>query len=407
MKLVSREISFPQTDPRYMAYESAGYASASGGEMIRLRYEELACDIFDNYVVALSADNGRTWAEYERWPIGSKLAEGTRRAMWSAGQPDPNTGRLVLTGKEGVFPHDESLEGMTRYCPYYRVSEDAGRTWSVYEPIVQAGGEYSAEHPCRGVRLGRNAITPANAEMFARDGRLLVPCNVSTVGPDGRYFLPEGAYTYTAGGVLIGTWRPDGRMDWDFSELVRLAPEKSLRGAVEPTLAEMPDGRILMVLRADQGTSPEYNERRKWRCVSTDGGYTWDQPRPWGYADGGLFYSSSSISRLIRHSNGNCYWIGNLTDERPDDAWDGNSPRYPLVIGRVDPGSLLLEPDSLCIIDTRAEGDPPTLQLSNFNVYEDRLSGEFVLRMTRWDGRCTWAGDEATDASVNLYRLQP
>ena len=92
MKLISRDISFPQTDPRYPAYESVGYASASGQEMIRLRYEELDCDIFDNYAVGLSSDNGRTWTEHERWPVGRKLPEGTRRAMWSIGLPDPNTG---------------------------------------------------------------------------------------------------------------------------------------------------------------------------------------------------------------------------------------------------------------------------------------------------------------------------
>ena len=168
----------------------------------------------------------------------------------------------------------------------------------------------------------------------------------------------------------------------------------------------MPDGRILMVLRANAGTSPEYSERRKWHCVSTDGGYTWGEPRPWSYTDGSLFYSPSSISRLIWHSNGHCYWIGNIADERPDDSQAGNWPRYPLVIGRVDPHDLLLERDSLCTIDTREEGDSPLLQLSNFNVYEDRLSGEFVLRMTRWNGGCPW-NDEPTDASVYLYRLQP
>jgi len=406
MKLVSREISFPQADPRYPTYESAGYVSASGQEMIRLRYEELDCDIFDKYRIGLSSDNGRTWTEHERWPVGRKLPEGTRRAMWSIGLPDPNTGRLVLTGKEGVFRHDDSLEGMTHYCPYCRVSEDAGQTWSVYGPIIQDGDEYTEEHPCRGVHVGSNSVTPANAEIFTADGRLLVPCNVSTVGPDGHYFLPEGAYTYTAAGVLVGTWRDDGRLDWDFSQLVTLEPEKSIRGAVEPTLAEMPDGRILMVLRANAGTSPDYGEKRKWHCVSTDGGYTWDEPRPWSYTDGSLFYSPSSISRLIRHSNGHCYWIGNVSDERPDDALDGNAPRYPLVIGRVDQQDLLLERDSLCTIDTREEGDSPALQLSNFTVYEDRLSGEFVLRMTRWNGGCPW-NDEPTDASVYLYRLQP
>ncbi len=191
MKLISQNISFPQTDPHLGAYEFAGYARASGPDMIRIRYEELKCDIFDNYVISLSSDNGLTWTKAERWPMGVKTPEGTRRVMWGVGVPDPNTGRVVLTGKEGVFSRDDSLEGMTHYAPYYRVSEDAGRTWSVYEPIVQAGEEYSEEHPCRGVRVGTNSVTPANAEIFTADGRLLVPCNVSTVGPDGTTTDPR------------------------------------------------------------------------------------------------------------------------------------------------------------------------------------------------------------------------
>lgn len=406
MKRISRELSFPQGNPLWMAYEQVGYAAASGQEMIRIRYQEMDCDIFDDYGVALSSDNGKTWTEHESWAMGKRSAAGTQRAMWTIGLPDPRTGRLVITGKVGVFPNDNSLEGMTHFRGYYRVSEDAGRTWSVYEPIIQSGEEYSENHPCRGVHVGKNAAIPANAEIFTADGRLLVPCNVSTVGPDGNYFLPPGAYTHTAGGVLIGTWRDDGHMDWDFSELVRLGPEQSLRGAIEPTLAEMPDGRILMVLRADAGTSPEHAVRHKWYSVSADGGHTWAEPRPWTYTDGALFYSPSSISRLIRHSNGTWYWIGNISEKKLGVHPDGNAPRYPLVIGRVDPNSLLLDKDSLFTIDTRGDEDPPSLQLSNFTVYEDRLTGEFVLRLTRWDGVAAWHTNQPTDASVYRYRVE-
>ena len=406
MKLISRNISFSQENPKWMAYESVGYSTNSGQDMIRLRYLEFGCDIFDDYSVSLSSDNGNTWSEHERWPMGTEGPDGMRRAMWSIGLPDPATGRLVMTGKEGFFPTDNSLEGMTRYCPYYRVSEDAGRTWSVYEPIIQSGDEYSETHPCRGVTLGGNSVTPANAEIFTSDGRLLVPCNVSTVDDDGNYYRPSGAYTFTAGGVLIGTWRDDGRMDWDFSELAQLPHAQSLRGAIEPTLAEMPDGRLLMVLRADQGTSPEFRGRHKWYSISDDGGMRWSAPEPWMYTDGSRVCSASNISRLIWHSNGTLYWFGNVAPTLPDDGGDGNSPRHPLVVGRVDPESLLLDKESLFTIDKREDADLETLQLSNFTLYEDRHTGEFVLRLVRWDGRCAWTGGE-TDASAYRYRIQP
>ncbi len=76
------------------------------------------------------------------------------------------------------------------------------------------------------------------------------------------------------------------------------------------------------------------------------------------------------------------------------------------MIGRVDPDSLLLERESLCVIDTRREGDTANLQLSNFSAYEDRLSGEIVIRVTRWDGQM-FGEPEPTDASVHLYRIEP
>jgi len=404
MKLISKDLSFQQSNPHWMAYEQVGYAAASGQDMIRIRYQEKHCDIFDDYSIALSSDHGRTWQEHENWSMGEKTEAGTQRAMWNIGLTDPSTGRLVMTGKIGVFPNDHSLEGMTHFRGHYRVSEDSGRSWSVNEPIIQSGDEYSEEHPCRGIKIGKNAAIPANAETFTADGRLLVPCNVSTTDPDGNYYLPPGAYTYTAGGVLIGSWRDDGRMDWDFSELVRLGPTQSIRGAIEPTVAEMPDGRILMVLRADAGYADEHKVRHKWYSISHDGGHTWDEPRHWTYTDGFTFYSSSSISRLVRHSNGNCYWLGNISEEKLGDHPDGNAPRYPLVIGRVDPDSLLLEKDSLFTIDTCQEDDLPSMQLSNFTLYEDRLSAELVIRLTRWDGAIGWAGTP-TDASVYCYRV--
>ena len=406
MKLISKELSFQQSNPLWMAYEQVGYASAGTSGMIRIRYQEMDCDIFDQYSIALSSDHGETWTEHDNWSMGEKTEAGTQRAMWNIGTTDPNTGRLVMTGKIGLLPTDQSLEGMRYYRGHYRVSEDAGRSWSVCDPIIQSGPEYSEDHPCRGINTGKNAAIPANAEAWTSDGRLLVPCNVSTVGPDGNYFLPPGAYTYTAGGVLIGSWRDDGRMDWDFSELVRLEPTQSIRGAIEPTVAEMPDGRILMVLRANAGYADEHKVRHKWYSVSHDGGHAWDEPRHWTYTDGFAFYSSSSISRLVWHSNGNCYWLGNISEEKLGEDPDGNAPRYPLVIGRVDPDSLLLDRDSLFTIDTRGDDDLPSLQLSNFTLYEDRLTGDFVIRLTRWDGICAWHDGQSTAASVYCYRVE-
>lgn len=60
-------------------------------------------------------------------------------------------------------------------------------------------------------------------------------------------------------------------------------PAASTRGTIEPTLAEMPDGRILMVMRGSNGGSkdPEFKiPGYRWHSVSSDGGYHWTKPQP-------------------------------------------------------------------------------------------------------------------------------
>jgi len=192
--------------------------------------------------------------------------------------------------------------------------------------------------------------------------------------------------------VLIGTWRDDGRLDWQLSQQLHLPPEKSLRGIFEPTIAQVPEGRMLMVCRTNSG--------RKWFSVSRDGGLSWTEPDVWKYTDGTLFYSPSSISRLIRHSSGDYYWIGNISPVHPR----GNAPRYPLVIGRVDQESLRLVRERVTTIDTRGPEDPAGLQLSSFCVHEDRETRNFVVRVTRWDGRPSGKG--RVDGSVYVFEVE-
>ncbi len=397
MRLVKIEKTYPQPDPFHAVFETVAYASGVGPEMIRFRWREEKDDIFGAVAVAFSRDHGASWADEQTWPSGERRADGVYRQYW--GVPVAVGNRLVLVGADGVFRNDHALDGMTQYAPRCRVSEDGGRTWLVDEPILQTGPEFDASHPFPNVWTGRNSVMPANTPLVLRDGRVLIPCNVTTLGEDGTYFCPPGAYTYTAAGVLEGLWRGDGQLEWTLRGPVRLKPEQSIRGAIEPTLAEMPDGRILMVLRANPGTT-DPQSGWKWFCTSADKGKSWSRPWPWTFSDGTPFYSPSSISQLFRHSSGACYWIGNISPDPPA----GNGPRYPLVIGRVDPATLRLEMESLEVIDTKRDEDSEALQLSNFTLYEDRQTGDTVLRMTRWDGGAS-GGSEPIQASVMAYTL--
>ena len=149
---------------------------------------------------------------------------------------------------------------------------------------------------------------------------------------------------------------------------------------IEPTLAEMHDGRILMVMRGSNGGKADPRQELpsyKWVSLSRDGGETWSAPAPWTYEDGTPFFSPSAMSSLFRHSSGRHFWAGNLTPQN----CRGNLPRWPLVIGEVDARSLKLLRSSVLTVDTQRPEDLTRgrLDLSHLTMLEDRENKQIVL----------------------------
>jgi hypothetical protein len=389
LRVKQQSVSFPQPRADKAVYEMTTYAAPRGPAMIRLRTEEIKNDITTNYELSVSDDHGETWSGVASLESSRSTPQGMFRAMFFfPPYCDPHNGRLLLVGEEGVLPADSADDAFTNLYTVYRTSTDQGRTWSPARRVIQKGPEYSAEHPLATVFVGKNASQTAGVPLCRDDGAVIVPMQLSFL-KDGKLYLPPGAYTYLQSALLIGRWQNDGSLEWELGGRIHLPPEKSLRGAFEPTVLELPGGRMLVVLRANDG--------HKWYAVSRDGGLTWGDVKPWTYSDGSPFYSPSSFSQLVKHSDGTHYWFGNITSETPK----GNNPRYPLVVGRVDPQTLLLEKDSILVIDDRRAEDSPALQLSNFNLIEDRRTGDFLLRMPRRDD----GKQPSLPASVNLYRV--
>jgi hypothetical protein len=152
---------------------------------------------------------------------------------------------------------------------------------------------------------------------------------------------------------------------------------------MEPEVAELQDGRLLVVWRGSthgwDGTVAKL-PGRKFFSISTDGGRTLSAPAEWKYDDGSSFYSPSSIHRLLRHSvTGRLYWLGNISATPPR----GNSPRYPLIIAEVDEAKAALKRNTVTAIDDRRPGQGD-IQFSNFSLLENRETHELELHLTTY-----------------------
>jgi hypothetical protein len=335
-----------------------------------------------------SADNGRTWSRRPVQPdFDRALPHGYRRDTFPL-FVDPANGKTVQLvpslDTPGLDPRIvEPPIALEASYLRYRVSVDGGKTFLFDEPIVQQGK--TPENPFDGVYRGKNGIFMGDVGsqiLRTRAGRLIIPTEACKLGPDGKLFNPGGGWTYTNVIMILGAWRADNHIEWQIAPPIEGEPARSTRGMIEPTLAETPDGRLLCVMRGSNGGSkdpacriPSY----KWYSVSRDGGRHWSKPEPWTYGDGTPFFSPSSMSQLLAHSSGRFFWLGNLS---PSNCRQ-NDPRYPLVIGEVDPRSLKLIKNSVLTIDTKRAGEPG-LNLSHFWGFEDRATHDIVVAGARY-----------------------
>ncbi len=377
LRLVGREVA--KNSP---PFHGAIYSEPTGVRLVNLA------------VGKVSPDGGETWESCAPKPdyrVG--LPHGYRRDPVTS-VFDAKTGRIVTIVNSldtpGLDPTiDEPPLALETYYLRYRVSKDGGKTWLFEEPIVQAGS-YTKDHPFDDVRIGKNSIflgDMGDIPIVTRSGRILVPAQMTLAGPDGKLANPGGGHTYTDVLVLIGTWTEGDRLTWKASHRVQGDPKRSTRGMIEPTLAEFPDGRILMVMRGSNGGRLDGScelPSRRWFSVSKDGGETWMSPEPWGYEDGRPFFSPSSMSTLFRHSSGRYFWAGNLSASN----CKANSPRWPLVVGEVDSRSLKLIRSSVLVVDTEGPEDRARggLDLSHFWLLEDRRNHQIILSAPRAHG---------------------
>jgi len=352
------------------------YQKATGPEMIRLG--------------AYSPDNGQTWETIEVAPdFDSGLPYGYRRSPHTPWRDPVNGNIMVLlncmdTPDKDPHAHEPRWQWYWYYLRY-RVSTDGGRTFLFDEPIVQEGEEYSPKHPIDGVTIEKNCFFLGDSgcrPIRTREGTVLVPMQMPPLDPAGDgFYNPGGGWYWLESMILIGRWTDDNHIVWDASKPIQGDGDRTARGLYEPTLAQMPDGKILCVMRGSNGGPRDDScawPGHKWSSVSQDGGHIWSEPKPWPYSNGEAFFSPASMSQLFTHSNGRIYWIGNLSQSN----CSANHPRWPLVIGEVDPKTYGLIRESVLVIDTK-QPDEEDVNLSHWHALEDRDSGDIVISMAR------------------------
>jgi len=402
LRLLDQQVFVPSPAPGVGVHAASYYTRASGLELLSLHSLISRSDTQDAAVARWSPDNGRTWGDPVVIATGERRPEGMWRRHVRGGYADPFNGRYFDVWTEGVLPSDNPLEGLKHWVLYYAISSDGGRSFGPATQIIQSGPEFSADHPLPGIWRGRNGVMLGDLTcrpVSRADGALLLPCQLTPLGPDGSYHNPGGGYTFHDSAILAGTWQPDGTLAWELTGVIKGDPVVSTRGFVEPTIEWLANDRLLMVMRGSNDARPALPGHR-WIAISADGGRSFDQPRPWTWEDGSAFFSPSSCSQLLAHPNGRLYWLGNICAENPR----GNSPRYPIVIAEVNRDTGALRRSTVTVIDDLRPGESPRLFLSNFMARVDRETGHIHLHLSRLLAHSHESKPDFTGDAL-LYRL--
>jgi hypothetical protein len=328
-----------------------------------------------------SPNNGVTWQTRTSTPnYNANLPYGYRRDI----QPlfvDPVNGNILTLVNSmdtpGLPPEEyEPPIGEKAYYLRSRTSTDGGFTFISDDPLVQVGK--TVANPFDGVYTGQNGYylgDTGSQPIRTQSGRIIIPAQAAVRKPNGELYNP-GVATYSDAMMILGDWQPDNSIQWS-AKFIKSNLTQSTRGMLEPTIAQLPDGRLLAVMRGSNGGGPDpgYNlPSYKWYATSSDDGDTWGSPQPWLYDTGQNFFSPSAMSQLLTLSNGKVMWIGNINPTNPV----GNDNRYPLVIGEVDPQSMMLIKESVFTVDTIHPGETG-VNLSHWTSFQDRATDEIVI----------------------------
>ncbi len=199
-----------------------------------------------NYIgITRSTDQGKTWTPLEAFNPGFP------REGDAIGQGP--TELMVREGRCTLFFSTHSKHWSNQWRSWFIHSDDSCKTWTRPEPVPG--------------RLQNRTFV--RNHIIARDGRILIPFQ-HYIGPEAESGKPplERAFTNPRNGVLMSN---DGGKTWTEHGNIRLTEDDRYFGWAENNLAELSDGRIAMIIRADRLGGVLYYAESK------DGGRTWPE----------------------------------------------------------------------------------------------------------------------------------
>jgi len=411
IKVISKEIFLKRPKEKTGIVANTYYTGSNLNMMCIYSYIHRS-DTSDIAYKMFSTDNGATWTKPITIKTRKKLKNGMKRSYTRSPIVDKKRNLLINFKIEGILPTDEPLEGLKWWHICYMVSKDNGKSNYIDERIILEGEQFNDTHPLIDVYEGKNsammgdttelAIITEHQENIDDNDCILLPVQITPIGPNGEYINIGGGYTFHYSAIIKGKILNSGHIKWiGMSNKVEISPTKSTRGAIEPTIIELEDGRILMVLRGSNGGTKDVNcelPGYRWYSISSDGGKTFKTPEPWTYTNGKSFYSPSACSQLLKHSNNKIYWIGNISKSNPK----ANMPRNPIYMCEVDQDTLLLKEETLCVIDKVTKNQSKDTTFSNFYAREDKISKEIVLHITPFHER----KDNIFGSDAYIYRIE-
>ena len=232
---VSNDVFTSSTDhPRYS--EGSILPLADGSLLFaNTEFDESASDFAKARIVARrSSDGGNTWSKSEilQDNVGRlNVMSATLRRFRSPQGAAVGLFYLVKNGRDDLKA-------------YLRISADEGRTFGEPRPITDAPG-YHVVNNDRVTELA--------------DGRLLCPVAwTSDIERDNHL-------------VSFCYWSDDEGQSWSTG---KSRVDVSRRGAMEPEVVELNDGRVLMIVRTQLGEI--------YASFSSDRGESWSPAAPWG-----------------------------------------------------------------------------------------------------------------------------